>query len=167
MTWTGLRIVAVAAGVEAVWIAGVVVAALYVPALTATPGMVGQIGTGPTLRAQLLASTGLVGGLVVGVLLSRVPLGYHWDRVGYSWFNAGYYAALASFVGTSVTFTALTVVQIVRIWAEMQVVAPLLIGVVTFTRLGGFVFLGVVGGFVAGASCFLLGNTVSVVVDSQ
>lgn len=167
MNWTGFRVAAVAAAVEAAWIVAIVVTARYVPALTATPGMVGQIGTGPVLREQLLASTGLVGGLAVGVLLSRVPLGYRWDRVGYSWFNAGYYAAVASLVATAGTFIALTVVQIARVWAETQAVAPLIIGIVSLMHLGGFVFVGVVGGFIAGAGCFVLGNTVAVVVNAQ
>lgn len=158
MKWTPLRIASAAVLVEFLWIVAVVVAALYVPALTATPGMEGEVGTGPPLREQLLASTGVVGGLVVVVLVGRFPVGYRWNRIGYTASDAGYYAAAAAAVGTAGAFAGLATFQIVRTWVETGVFAPLLIGVVSAVRLGGFVLLSVVAGFVAGGLCFLCGE---------
>lgn len=158
MKWTPLRVASAAVLVEVAWIVAVVVAALYVPELTATPGMEGEVGTGPPLREQLLASTGVVGGLVVGVLMGRFPVGYRWDRVGYTASDAGYYAAAASAVGTGGAFVGLAAFQIVRTWVETGVVAPLLIGVVSAIRLGGFVFVSIVAGFLVGGLCFLCGE---------
>lgn len=161
MRWTPLRIVSVAALVEVTWIVAVLVAALYVPALTTTPGLEGEVGTGPPLREQLLAATGPIGGLVVGVLLGRSSIGYRWNRVGYSASDAGYYAAAASALGMSGTFLALAAFQFALTWIETGVFAPLVVGVVALFRLGGFVAWGLVSGFVTGGLCFLCSTAVA------
>jgi hypothetical protein len=167
VNWTGWRVAATAFAVELVWVVGVVVAARYVPALTATPGLEGETGTGPALRAQLLVLTGVVGGVLAGGLLSRLPVGYRWTRIGYSWADVGYYAAVASLLATTVAFGALATVRFLRTWAATGVLAPLVVGVISLVRLGGFVLLAGVGGFFAGAVSFVCANGVAALLAAR
>lgn len=90
---------------------------------------------GPVSPDTLLLSGGSVGGLLAGVLLSRLPVGDRWSNGANFWDNAAGYGALAAILGTIIYFGVLAAYNLAVTWQVNGVFAPQIILTVEFIAL--------------------------------
>lgn len=110
---------------------------------------------------QLWVFSGLVGGLLTGVLISRVRFGVQWTYRGYSTIDAGVYG-IAAAVLASVSFVlVLFAVNLLNTYVSKGFLAPLIFGSVFSVMALGNATVAAFSGFFGGSIGFNLGNLLS------
>jgi hypothetical protein len=166
MTWTTRRVLGYAVVIQFLYMLAVTALVLLDPSVTRTarPDLA---ASGPSLRDQLLSLSGLFGGVTVGVLLSRFPVGFRWRREGHSAFDALLVGALAATTAAGAYILATFAFLVGRTLLTKGVFAPLIIGVGTLAGIVGFLFVGVLLGAAAGLAGFWGGGLLATAVPAS
>lgn len=121
----------------------------------------------PVNSDVLLVGSGVIGGLLTGVFLSRLRIGDFWSNGANFWDNAAGYGAVAAILGTVCYFALLTGYNLVATWQANGVFAPQIVLSVEFVAFLFHSAVSFLGGFVGGIAGLAVGNFVDDVMPDR
>ncbi|MFB6218248.1 MAG: hypothetical protein ABEH77_03555 [Halobacteriaceae archaeon] len=168
--WSPRRIVRVTVLVQTLYMGAVTAAPLFTPlawgwvaVATRVPGR----EAGLPLQYQLLAAGGVVAGVVAGVLLSRLPVGYLWRHEGLTVADAGSAGGRAAAITVAAYGVFMYVAAVGVAYANTGQLFLQVALVELATRWLVYAVFNVGGGIVVGMGVFSAANVLSALVGPR